>query len=371
MRLQSDSWVTGLARSGVRPLPTGNVTPVKSYRCRVCDNPLYFENSLCVSCGTALGFSRDERAIVPVDETGRYVDASGAIWWVCANLNLSGCTWLAPVHGGTCFACDLTRTRPSDQDTVGLEQFRLAEQAKRHLVVELDTLGFPVVGKDVDPEGGLAFDLLSSAPSVKGGEKVVIGHESGLITIDLAESDAAYREKVRARLAEPYRTMLGHFRHEVGHYYEWQLVRGDERMKRCRELFGDESKDYQAEIDRHYSEGAPVGWEKQYISTYATMHPFEDFAETWAHYLHICDTIESAGEFGLTAVAPVSAFGSFADVVRGIWMPLSVALNMINRSMGKDDLYPFVIPPPVVEKLDFVASLASHDNGTSGQPSGT
>ena len=331
---------------------------MKAYRCRVCNNPLYFENSVCVSCGTALGFSRSERAIVPVDQQGRYVDATGLIWWICRNLNLSGCTWLARTEGGQCAACDLTRTRPADADVEGLEQFRLAEQAKRHLVVELDTLGFPVVDRTADPENGLAFDLLSTTDH-SGGSNVVIGHENGVITIDLAESDDAYREKVRARLAEPYRTMLGHFRHEVGHYVEWQLVRDGDPLTRCRELFGDETKDYQAEIKRHYAEGPPEGWEQSYISTYATMHPFEDFAETWAHYLHICDTIETAGEYGLTAVAPVTAFGSFADVVRGVWIPLSAALNMVNRSMGKDDLYPFVIPPPVLDKLDFVASLAS------------
>ncbi|MBZ5737994.1 zinc-binding metallopeptidase family protein [Nocardioides mangrovi] len=329
---------------------------MKSYRCRVCDNALYFENSVCMSCGTALGYSRDERAIVPVDERGSYVDASGLVWWVCCNLDLSGCTWLATVEGGQCTACDLTRTRPADDDVEGLAQFRLAEQAKRHLVAELDGLGFPVVAKTVDAENGLAFDLLSTTDRGTD-ENVVIGHADGVITIDLAESDDAYREKVRARLDEPYRTMLGHFRHEIGHYYEWQLVRGDDRMARCRELFGDESADYQAAIDRHYAEGAPVGWEDEFISTYATMHPFEDFAETWAHYLHICDTIETAGEFGLTAVAPVTAFSAFGDVVAGVWVPLAVALNMVNRSMGKDDLYPFVIPPRVVEKLEFVASL--------------
>ena len=277
---------------------------------------------------------------------------------MCANLNLSGCTWLSTIEGGQCFSCDLTRTRPSDDDAIGLENFPAAEQAKRHLIVELDTLGFPVVGKDPatggDPENGLAFDLLSSVD-----ENVVIGHENGLITIDLAESDTAHREKVRAQLAEPYRTMLGHFRHEVGHYFEWQLVQGDDLMSRCRELFGDESKDYQEEINRHYAEGPPASWEQSYISTYATMHPFEDFAETWAHYLHICDTIETASEFGLTPVASISAFSNFGDVVNGIWVPLSVALNMINRSMGKEDLYPFVIPAPVLDKLDFVASLAA------------
>jgi hypothetical protein len=328
---------------------------VKAFRCRVCDNALHFENSMCVSCGTALGFSRAERAIVPLDAQRKYVDAQGLVWYVCANLGLSGCTWLARVKGAQCFACDLTRTRPSDKDLVGLTNFPAAERAKRHLVFELDTLGFPVVGKDPatggDEQNGLAFDLLSSVA-----ENVVIGHDDGIITIDLAESDDAHREKIRAKLAEPYRTMLGHFRHEIGHYYEWQLVRGQELMARCTELFGDESADYQAAIDRHYKEGAPEGWESSYISTYATMHPFEDFAETWAHFLHISDTVETAGEYGLTAVA-VSAFSNFRDVVTGVWAPLTVALNMINRSMGKEDLYPFVIPGPVLEKLDFVASL--------------
>ena len=328
---------------------------MKAFRCRSCENALFFENSVCVSCGAALGFSRSERAIVPVDAKGRYSDSSGATWHVCRNLNLSGCTWLAAVEGGQCFSCDLTRTRPNDDDARGLANFPAAERAKRRLVVELDTLGFPVVGKHVDPDNGLAFDLLSSVE-----ENVVIGHANGLITIDLAESESSHRERLREQLDEPYRTMLGHFRHEVGHYYEWQLVRGEELLTRARALFGDESKDYQAEIDRHYADGPPAGWRSSYISSYATMHPFEDFAETWAHYLHICDTIQTASEYGLATVGAVSSFTRFRDVVVGIWVPLSIALNMINRSMGHDDLYPFVIPDPVLEKLEFVAaSLAS------------
>jgi len=329
---------------------------VKAYRCRVCDNALHFENSVCVSCGTNLGYSRAEREIVPVDEQGRYVDRAGLVWHVCRNLNLHGCTWLSELEGGQCFSCDLTRIRPNDDDAEGLAHYPEAERAKRHLVAELDVLGFPLVGKDPatggDPANGLAFDLLSSVA-----ENVVIGHDDGVITIDLAESDAAYREKVRARLAEPYRTMLGHFRHEVGHYFEWQLVRGDELMTRCRKLFGDETADYAAALDRHYAQGPPAGWEASHISTYATMHPFEDFAETWAHYLHICDTVETASEYGLSNVGPVSAFSSFRDVVTGIWVPLTVALNMINRSMGKDDLYPFVLSPGVLAKLRFVDDL--------------
>lgn len=324
---------------------------MKAFSCRVCGNSLYFENSICVSCKTNLGFSREERAIVPVDGKGQYVDADGGIWHVCKNLNLSGCTWLTEFPGGFCFSCSLTRTRPSDADVVGLKEFKVAEEAKRRLVIELDTLGFPIVSRAEDPENGLAFDLLSSV-----NEKVTIGHESGIITLDLAESDDAHREKVRVKLDEPYRTMLGHFRHEVGHYIEWQHVRGD-LIQKGRELFGNEDESYEEAIERHYSEGPPVGWEKNYISMYATMHPFEDFAETFAHYMHICDTIETASAFGLATVSSPQDFSSFRDLVVGVWIPLSVALNQINRSMGKGALYPFVIPTPVLEKLQFVADL--------------
>lgn len=326
---------------------------MKAFTCRVCGNPLYFENSLCVGCGSALGYSRAEREIVPVDEQGVYVDAAGWVWHVCRNLNLSGCTWLATHADAQCEACDLTRTRPNDADAAGLANFLLAERAKRHLVAELDALGFAVVGKAHDPLGGLCFDLLSSA-----NEQVVIGHENGVVTIDLAEGDAAYREHVRARLDEPYRTMLGHFRHEVGHYYQWRLVEGDEALlTRSRELFGDERDDYREAVDRHYAEGPPAGWQSAYISSYATMHPYEDFAETWAHYLHICDAIETATEYGLVRASDLVGRERFRDLVTGVWMPLAIALNLVNRSMGKEDLYPFVIVAPVLDKLDFVASL--------------
>lgn len=308
---------------------------MKAYRCQVCGNPLYFENSVCVSCGTRLGYSREERAIVPVEASGR---------WRCRNLLLSGCTWLTDTEGGQCFACDLTRTRPADGDVEGLAQFPVAERAKRQLVVELEALGFPL--------DGLAFDLLSSSEAA--GADVVIGHADGVVTIDLAESDDARRERIRAELGEPYRTMLGHFRHEVGHFVQWRLVQGD-LVAPYRDLFGDETADYQAAIDRHYAEGPPAGWEDRYITAYATMHPFEDFAETFAHHLHIRDTVETAVEHGL--IAPPAPVERFSELVTGVWVPLAVALNMINRSMGKDDLYPFVIAPPVLEKLDFVAAL--------------
>lgn len=328
---------------------------MKAYRCRVCGNPLYFENSVCVSCGTGLGYSRAEREIVPVDLAGVYVDAEGWIWHVCRNLSLSGCTWLAQLEGGQCFSCDLTRTRPADSDAQGLAAFPLAERAKRHLIAELDALGFPVVGKGDDAVDGLAFDLLSSTR-----QQVMIAHADGVVTIDLAEGDDSHRERVRRQLAEPYRTMLGHFRHEVGHYYEWQLVERSEDpdlIRRCRELFGDETADYQTAVDRHYAQGPPPDWNLAYISSYATMHPYEDFAETWAHYLHICDTIETAVSYGLVTPADLVGRARFRDLVTAVWVPLSTALNLVNRAMGKDDLYPFVLADIVLDKLDFVAGL--------------
>nr|WP_194716993.1 putative zinc-binding metallopeptidase [Microbacterium sp. CFBP 13617] len=327
---------------------------VKSFRCRVCGNPLFFENSVCLSCSTGLGYSREEAEIVPVDARGRYIDAAGLIWHVCRNLNLSGCTWLSRFEGGQCSACELTRVRPNDADARGLSQYPVAERAKRWLLVDLDRLGIPIASKAEDPDRGLCFDLLSSVA-----ENVTIGHADGVITIDLAESDDAHRVRVQRQLGEPYRTMLGHFRHEVGHYVEWVFVEGTDRIVEARALFGDETADYQAEIDRHYSEGPPSDWAERYISTYASMHPYEDFAETWAHVLHITDTIETASTFGLTNVSGPGEVPRFREFVTEVWMPLSVALNMVNRSMGKNDLYPFALPDRVLDKLDFVASLLS------------
>ncbi|WP_026266857.1 zinc-binding metallopeptidase family protein [Arthrobacter sp. 131MFCol6.1] len=324
---------------------------MKKQSCGVCGSIVYFENSVCLHCGTDLAYLRNARAIVATGNQGQYTDDSGATWHRCANSLLSGCTWLAREGGGQCFSCELTRTRPNDSDAKGLSQFVAAERAKRRLIAELDWLGLPIITRAEDPDGGLAFDLLSSVK-----EDVVIGHADGVITINLAESDDAYRERMRNQLDEPYRTMLGHFRHEVGHYFETVLVFSDDgRTREARHLFGDDTKDYQAEIDRHYSEGAPADWNERFISKYATMHPYEDFAESFAHYLHICDTLDTAREFGLIPSTPRGT--SFQERVETEWLPLSLALNQVNRSMGKDDLYPFVLSGAVIDKLEFVHGL--------------
>lgn len=328
---------------------------MRDFLCPNCGQRLAFENSLCLSCSNSIGFSLDDMALLVIAPSGEssqagFVDSGE--FELCANRHLAQCNWLvekAPVRR-LCASCALTRTRPHDDDVKALAAFATAETAKRRVIVELTELGLPIIGRDEDPDFGLAFDLLSSEH-----EKVFTGHDNGVITLDLAEGDDVHREQLRIAMEEPYRTLLGHFRHEIGHYYYFRLVDPvPEYKKQFIELFDDPDADYQAALDRHYDEGAPTGWEQNFVSSYATMHPAEDWAETFAHYLHIRDTLDTAAAFG---VAPAAATferkmlgPSGFDAIIDMWLPLSWSLNMINRSMGKDDLYPFVLPPAVLEK---------------------
>lgn len=335
---------------------------MRDFICPNCGQHLAFENSVCLSCDSRLGFSLDKMAFLVIasgqDSThGGAVDASE--YQLCANLHAAECNWLvkvAPVRR-LCQSCALTRTRPTDADTAAMAAFAVAEKAKRRLIAELHELKLPIVGRDADPQYGLAFDLLSSTT-----EQVFTGHEDGLITLDLAEGDDVHREQLRVEMDEPYRTLLGHFRHEIGHYYFYRLIGTNPAyLQRFNELFGDPDTDYQEALDRHYSQGAPPGWKQNYVSSYATMHPAEDWAETFAHYLHIRDTLDTAAAFSF---APANATfdrrqlgPSGFDTIIEMWLPMSWALNMVNRSMGKDDLYPFVLPVPVLEKMRFIHTV--------------
>ncbi|HET7665608.1 MAG TPA: putative zinc-binding metallopeptidase [Mycobacterium sp.] len=335
---------------------------MRDFICPKCGQHLAFENSVCLNCGSALGYSLERMALLVIapekeSEHGGAVDANQ--YQLCANLHLAQCNWLVergPV-APLCASCALTRTRPNDTDTKALAAFASAEKAKRRLIAELVELKLPIVGRDEDPQYGLAFDLLSSED-----EKVFTGHADGVITLDLAEGDDVHREQLRVEMAEPYRTLLGHFRHEIGHYYFYRLVQPAQAdARRFRELYGDPDADYQAALDRHYREGAPPGWEDNYVSSYATMHPAEDWAETFAHYLHIRDTLDTAAAFGFAPAAATfdrRMLGpSGFDAIIDMWLPLSWALNMINRSMGRDDLYPFVLPPAVLDKMRFIHTI--------------
>jgi hypothetical protein len=335
---------------------------VRDFTCPTCGQRLAFENSLCLACGSPLGFSFDDMALLVItdsDQSGHTGAVDADQYRLCANLHVAKCNWLVRSALGEelCASCVLTRTRPPDTDTAALASFAEAEQAKRRLIVELQELKLPIVGRAEDPHYGLAFDLLSSQS-----QPVVTGHQNGVITIDLAEGDDVHREQLRIAMDEPYRTLLGHFRHEIGHYYFYRLITPSaDKMARFRELFGEPDTDYQAALDRHYAEGAPAGWEDTFVSSYATMHPAEDWAETFAHYLHIRDTLDTAAAFGF---APAGATferrmlgPSGFDTLIKMWLPLAWALNMVNRSMGHADLYPFVLPPAVLEKMRFVHTV--------------
>ena len=279
------------------------------------------------------------------------------------------CNWAVPhaAQAASCYACRLIRRRPEPDDFAALSKLATTTQSERRMLLDLRALGLPVVPY-WERAGGLAFDLLSSK---SGHGPVTIGHASGVITLNLAESLDDYRESMRVRLDEPYRTMLGHFRHEVGHYYQWQLVEipGGALLDECRALFGDERASYREAIDRHYREGAPADWAERHISSYATMHPWEDFAETFAHYQHILATLSIASLGGLTlsaermpllerTVIPRTDYSDqlFAAALDD-WAWVSHLLNRANHAMGKGDLYPFRIPQPVADKLEFVHSV--------------
>ena len=335
---------------------------MRDFTCPNCGQRLAFENSLCLSCGSALGFSLSDMALLVITEKDQS-DHAGAVdeqkYKLCANLYAAECNWLVRVGEGDelCESCALTRTRPADSDTKAMAAFAGAERAKRRLIVELHELRLPIVSRAEDPEYGLAFDLLSSEF-----DKVFTGHENGVITLDLAEGDDVHREQLRIAMDEPYRTLLGHFRHEIGHYYFYRLVAPSaEFTAKFNELFGDPDADYQAALDRHYQDGPPAGWEDDFVSSYATMHAAEDWAETFAHYLHIRDTLDTAAAFGFAPAGATfdrRALGPSAfDTIIEMWLPLAWSLNMVNRSMGHDDLYPFVLPPAVLEKMRFVHTV--------------
>jgi hypothetical protein len=326
---------------------------MRSFACGHCGHLVFFENTQCLNCSTPLGFVPDELTVVALE--GERAERLHR----CANAELARCNWMVSAPGLLCRSCELTRTRPGDHDPGGLQRFATAEQDKRRVMMQLLELSLPGV-----TPGELGFDLLSSAQ-----EPVATGHADGLITIDLAESDDARREARRLELGEPYRTMLGHLRHELGHYFQPLIVSGDEAWAECRALFGDERDDYAQALEHHYENGPPSDWAERYVSAYATMHPWEDWAETFAHYLHIRDTLETAGEFGIIVTGPRAVShdaslravprpdagedGAFEDLLSE-WLPLTYALNAVNRSMGSDDLYPFTLAQPVIEKLDFV-----------------
>jgi hypothetical protein len=351
---------------------------MKLFSCQGCGQLLYFENIRCENCGRALGYLTDINEISALEPAGDLGSAQGwralaaphKLYKFCNNYDAGMCNWMvaADDRAGFCRACRHNRLVP-DLAVPGNDQlWRKIETAKHRLFYSLLRLNLPLENRADDPEHGLAFDFLADPPQTHE-VGVMTGHNNGLITLALKEADDVTREKVRTAMGEPYRTLLGHFRHEIGHYFWDRLVATDsDVLENFRALFGDERQDYGEALKRHYDEGAPADWQEKFISMYAAMHPWEDFAETWAHYMHIVDALETAAAFGLK-VKPRRARGALAAAIDfdpyhvemerliDAWLPVEFATNSMNRSMGLNDLYPFLLSAKVIEKLSFIHGL--------------
>ncbi|MBL8260225.1 MAG: putative zinc-binding metallopeptidase [Candidatus Competibacteraceae bacterium] len=353
----------------------------RSFRCQ-CGRAIFFENSRCLGCGTPLGYELGAGRVIPLAhgmDAGTWApfgQQTTSRYRRCANFEgPSGCNWLIPIGDATgkdtkfCLACTLNRTIPNLSNAENGRLWGLIEVAKRRLVSSLLALGLPVEPKSAaDPERGIAFDFLSPTDHHP---RVITGHDNGVITLNIEEADDAKREKIRAAMHEPYRTLLGHFRHEIGHYYWDRLVRDSEWLDDYRALFGDERADYATALRRHYENGPPADWPQHFVTSYASTHPWEDWAETWAHYLHMVDTLDTAHSFGLEAhevdleIEPFTTNDLWRiDAENGEaflrflndWIRIATVVTELSRSMGQPDFYPFSLPHAAISKLHFVHS---------------
>ena len=355
---------------------------MKLFACQNCGQPLYFENAKCDSCGLWLGYLPEREVVSALEETEgawRVLAAPGERYRYCANAEHAVCNWLVPDEQEErfCTACRHNRTIPDLSHPENLEHWRKIEYAKHRLFYTLLRLRLPLTTRPDDPNG-LAFDFLSTPVGSAAAAPVLTGHVGGLITLNLAEADDPERERQRKSMGEPYRTLLGHFRHEIAHYYWDRLVANTPAIEDFRRLFGDEREDYQAALQRHYAQGPAPDWPERFVTAYAGSHPWEDFAETWAHYFHMVDTLETAAAFGMRVRPTVSKGAGLAtaidfdphtasiDRIVDAWLPLTFAANSINRSMGMPDLYPFVLRPPVIVKLTFVHECIHPARGARG-----
>jgi len=343
---------------------------MKLYSCSNCNNPLYFENTICLSCNHAVGFDSLQLSMLTLQK-----DPTGPIhtniktnntYKYCLNAEQGNCNWLLPANSifTYCIACDLNRTIPPLINPQFKERWDKIESAKHRLVYALLRLNLPIRKKINDSIDGIAFDfMVDLSPE----ERVMTGHDLGVITLNIDEADEAERTKHKLDLGEKYRTLLGHFRHEIGHYYWDVLIQNSTYLNEFRRIFGDETVDYDLALENYYGSAPDPNWQNQFISMYSSAHPWEDWAESWAHYMHVMDTLETAYSFGvelngeklhqnnLTTSINVDPY-TMSDFKKlfAMWLPLTFVVNNLNRSMGHSDFYPFVISEKVVKKLTFI-----------------
>ena len=348
---------------------------MKRFQCKQCQVLVSLENDVCTSCGSRLVFVpelgdmavwglRDEP---PTAE--QPLGSAGETYRLCQNyLQHNTCNWAVRVSDGNalCVSCRLTTVIPDLTLPENLPRWYRLEGAKRRLLVGLMRLQLQVRNHPQDPPPPLAFQFLADVPNAPS-PSVLTGHQQGVITINVAEADDDERERRRVQMHEPYRTLVGHFRHESGHFYWDRLIKPSRRLAAFRTLFGDERADYAQALARHYEQGPPADWQRSFVSSYASTHPWEDWAETWAHYLHMVDSLDTAFESGLSlkprgrsgpSFMPRPGFsatrpGSFSRMIDG-WFALTYVLNDLNRGLGLQDAYPFVLSDQAIAKLEFV-----------------
>ena len=366
------------------------------YTCQ-CGQAIFFVNSRCLACDTQLGYDTDQGRLMPLApgaEPDTWVEChtTAPAFVFCGNRdNPANCNWLLPeaekeAHDRLCRACRLNRTIPDLNDPQHPDNGELwgrVEQAKRRMVSALLVMGLPVASRETeDTQEGLMFDILRAGGV---GEHVMTGHDDGLITLNVAEADDAHRERTRHAMNEPYRTLVGHFRHEIGHYYWYRLVDFPDSpwLPAFRALFGDENIDYAECLKKNYEEGPRADWPLHFVSAYASVHPWEDWAECWAHYMHMRDTVDTAASYGLSLDSTRVEFtpfeiaalyqpehpeaAHFLDFLNR-WTQLTMLLNGMSRAMGQPDFYPFVLPHAVVAKLHFIHLLVMATAAAQTEP---
>lgn len=341
---------------------------MRTFSCGNCAQIIMFENSQCLKCGLKLGYAPWKGRMETITQHQDHWVACRRPqdrYRYCANGDLGGCNWLIPAESPDqyCVACRHNRTVPALSDPEASKAWQKIENAKRRLFYSLIRLGLTPAAPGEEDAHPLLFDFL--APE-KDQTPVTTGHSDGLITVSLDEADDGKRESMRERMHESYRTLLGHFRHEIGHFYWDKLIKETAAIDTFRSMFGDEREDYTSSLKRHYESGPPTDWSERFISAYASSHPWEDFAETFAHFLHIVDTLEAGRSEGLALRRTDRSTNSVdfdpykMDSIAPLldyWLDMAFSLNNISRAMGQPDLYPFVISEVVANKLGYIAEL--------------
>ncbi|MDX1625067.1 MAG: putative zinc-binding metallopeptidase [Wenzhouxiangellaceae bacterium] len=341
---------------------------MKTFTCS-CGNTVYFENTSCVRCGRELGFLPDVLELSAIEPAAgdryraRLRDGHGAEYRKCLRYSLNdACNWMIPAEEPEdfCMSCRLSQVIPNLDKPGNRSLWIRIERRKRRLVYDLRRYRLPVIPKSSDPQNGLAFAFMEEDPGGQefdapdGSNRILTGHANGLITINIAEADTVEREKMRQAMNEAQRTLLGHFRHESAHYYWDRLVANGPMIESVRAVFGDEREDYAQALQRYYEQGPKLNWQDEFVSAYASAHPWEDWAECWAHLLQITDALETAVNIGM---APPEAITDDMDLRVKHWVQLATAINLLNRSLDQPDPYPFVLMDPVIEKLKVVDSV--------------